>query len=162
MEVLFKKESYSIIGAAMEVHRTLGKGFLESVYQESLGLEFNKRQVPFSKEQNLELFYKGEKLSKYFVADFICFDKIILELKSVSFLTNDHEAQVFNYLKATKLNLALLINFGANSLQYKRIVLWREKKVTTNKKKGFNHELDELNEEHILKIEPFFTTFGLI
>jgi GxxExxY protein len=123
MEVLFKKESYSIIGAAMEVHRTLGKGFLESVYQESLGLEFIKRQVPFSKEQNLELFYKGEKLSKYFVADFICFDKIILELKSVSFLTTDHEAQVFNYLKATKLNLALLINFGANSLQYKRIVL---------------------------------------
>ena len=140
MEVLFKKESYSIIGAAMEVHRTLGKGFLESVYQESLGLEFNKRQVPFSKEQNLELFYKGEKLSKYFIADFICFGKIILELKSVSFLTNEHEAQVFNYLKATKLNLALLINFGANSLQYKRIVLWRKKKV--------NHELDELNEEH--------------
>ena len=153
MEVLFKKESYSIIGAAMEVHRTLGKGFLESVYQESLGLEFNTSQVPFSKEQNLELFYKGEKLIKYFVADFICFDKIILELKSVSFLTNDHEAQVFNYLKATKLNLALLINFGANSLQYKRIVLWREKKLTTNKKKGFNHELDELNEEHIFQTQ---------
>ena len=107
----------------MEVHRTLGKGFLESVYQESLGLELDKRQIPFSKEQNLELFYKGEKLSKYFIADFICFDKIILELKSVSFLTNEHEAQAFNYLKATKLSLALLINFGANSLQYKRIVL---------------------------------------
>jgi GxxExxY protein len=123
MEVLFKKESYSIIGAAMEVHRTLGRGFLESVYQESLGLELNIRQVPFSKEQNLELFYKGEKLNKYFTADFICFDKIILELKSVSGLTSEHEAQVFNYLKATQLNLALLINFGANSLQYKRIVL---------------------------------------
>ena len=123
MEVLFKKESYSIIGAAMEVHRTLGRGFLESVYQESLALELNIRQVPFSKEQNLELFYKGEKLNKYFIADFICFDKIILELKSVSGLTSEHEAQVFNYLKATQLNLALLINFGANSLQYKRIVL---------------------------------------
>ena len=123
MEVLFKKESYSIIGAAMEVHRILGKGFLESVYQESLALELNIRQVPFSKEQNLELFYKGEKLNKYFTADFICFDKIILELKSVSGLTSEHEAQVFNYLKATQLNLALLINFGANSLQYKRIVL---------------------------------------
>jgi GxxExxY protein len=123
MEVLFKKESYSIIGAAMEVHRTLGKGFLESVYQESLGLEFKKRQIPFSREQILELFYKGDKLSKYFVADFICFDKIILELKSVSGLTSEHEAQVFNYLKATQMNLALLINFGANSLQYKRIVL---------------------------------------
>ena len=128
MELLFKKESYSIIGAAMEVHRTLGRGFLESVYQESLALELNIRQVPFSKEQNLELFYKGEKLNKYFTADFICFDKIILELKSVSFLTNGHEAQAFNYLKATKLSLALLINFGANSLQYKRIVLWRVKK----------------------------------
>ena len=123
MELLFKKESYSIIGAAMEVHRTLGRGFLESVYQESLGLELNIRQVPFLKEQNLELFYKGEKLNKYFTADFICFDKIILELKSVSGLTSEHEAQVFNYLKATQLNLALLINFGANSLQYKRIVL---------------------------------------
>ena len=107
----------------MEVHRTLGRGFLESVYQESLALELNIRQVPFSKEQNLELFYKGEKLNKYFTADFICFDKIILELKSVSGLTSEHEAQVFNYLKATQLNLALLINFGANSLQYKRIVL---------------------------------------
>ena len=123
MEVLFKKESYSIIGAAMEVHRTLGKGFLESVYQESLGLEFKKRQIPFSREQILELFYKEDKLSKYFVADFICFDKIILELKSVSGLTSEHEAQVFNYLKATQMNLALLINFGSNSLQYKRIVL---------------------------------------
>ena len=123
MELLFKKESYSIIGAAMEVHRTLGRGFLESVYQESLGLELNIRQVPFLKEQNLELYYKGEKLNKYFTADFICFNKIILELKSVSGLTSEHEAQVFNYLKATQLNLALLINFGANSLQYKRIVL---------------------------------------
>jgi GxxExxY protein len=123
MELLFKKESYAIIGAAMEVHRTLGKGFLESVYQESLGVELKKRQIPFSRDHLLELFYKGDKLSKYFVADFICFEKIVLELKSVSFLTNDHEAQVFNYLKATKLNLALLINFGANSLQFKRIVL---------------------------------------
>jgi GxxExxY protein len=123
MELLFKKESYAIIGAAMEVHRTLGKGFLESVYQESLGVELKKRQIPFSRDHLLELFYKGDKLNKYFVADFICFEKIVLELKSVSFLTNDHEAQVFNYLKATKLNLALLINFGANSLQYKRIVL---------------------------------------
>jgi GxxExxY protein len=123
MEVLFKKESYAIIGAAMEVHRTLGNGFLESVYQESLGLEFNKRQIPFSREHLLDLFYKGDKLSKYFVADFICFEKIVLELKSVSGLTTEHEAQVFNYLKATQMNLALLINFGANSLQYKRIVL---------------------------------------
>ena len=123
MSLLFKNESYAIIGAAMEVHRTLGNGFLESVYQESLGLEFNKRKIPFSREKILELFYKGDKLSKYFVADFICFEKIVLELKSVSGLTNEHEAQVFNYLKATQMNLALLINFGANSLQYKRIVL---------------------------------------
>jgi GxxExxY protein len=107
----------------MEVHRTLGKGFLESVYQESLGIEFQKRNIPYSREHVLELFYKGDKLSKYFVADFICFEKIVLELKSVSGLTNEHEAQVFNYLKATQLNLALLINFGASSLQYKRIVL---------------------------------------
>ena len=123
MSLLFKNESYAIIGAAMEVHRTLGKGFLESVYQESLGLEFNKRQIPFSREHILELFYKGDKLNKYFVADFICFEKIVLELKSVSGLTNENEAQVFNYLKATQMNLALLINFGGKSLEYKRIVL---------------------------------------
>ena len=123
MSLLFKNESYAIIGAAMEVHRTLGNGFLESVYQESLGLEFNKRKIPFSKEKILELFYKGDKLSKYFVADFICFEKIVLELKSVSVLTNEHEAQAFNYLKATQMKLALVINFGASSLQYKRIVL---------------------------------------
>ena len=123
MSLLFKNESYAIIGAAIEVHRTLGNGFLESVYQESLGLEFNKRQIPFSREHLLELFYKGDKLSKYFVADFICFEKIVLELKSVSGLTTEHEAQVFNYLKATQMKLALLINFGGNSLQYKRIVL---------------------------------------
>jgi GxxExxY protein len=123
MELLFKNESYSIIGAAMEVHRTLGKGFLESVYQESLGVEFKKRQIPFCREHLLELFYKGDKLSKYFVADFICFEKIVLELKSVSVLNSEHEAQVLNYLKATKMQLALLINFGASTLQYKRIVL---------------------------------------
>jgi GxxExxY protein len=123
MELLFKNESYSIIGAAMEVHRTLGKGFLESVYQESLGVEFKKRQIPFCREHLLELFYKGDKLSKYFVADFICFEKIVLELKSVSVLNLEHEAQVLNYLKATKMQLALLINFGASTLQYKRIVL---------------------------------------
>jgi GxxExxY protein len=123
MELLFKKESYAIIGAAMEVHRTLGKGFLESVYQESLGVEFKKRQIPFCREHLLELFYKGDKLSKYFVADFICFEKIVLELKSVSVLNSEHEAQVLNYLKATKMQLALLINFGASTLQYKRIVL---------------------------------------
>ncbi len=123
MELLFKKESYAIIGAAMEVHRTLGKGFLESVYQESLGVELKKRQIPFSRDHLLELFYKGDKLSKYFVADFICFEKIVLELKSVSVLNSDHEAQVLNYLKATQMQLALLINFGASTLQYKRIVL---------------------------------------
>jgi GxxExxY protein len=123
MEILFKEESYAIVGAAMEVHRTLGKGFLESVYQESLGVEFKKRQIPFCREHLLELFYKGDKLSKYFVADFICFEKIVLELKSVSVLNSEHEAQVLNYLKATKMQLALLINFGASTLQYKRIVL---------------------------------------
>ena len=123
MDILYKEGSYAIAGAAMEVHRTLGKGFLESVYQESLGVEFKKRQIPFSREHLLELFYKGDKLSKYFVADFICFEKIVLELKSFSVLNSEHEAQVLNYLKATKMQLALLINFGASTLQYKRIVL---------------------------------------
>lgn len=121
--LLYKEESYRIIGAAMEVHRELGKGFLESVYQEAVEIELTALQIPFRKEVPLNIKYKNINLSKYFVADFVCFEKIILELKSIPDLSIEHTSQVFNYLRATDMKLGILINFGAKSLQYKRIVL---------------------------------------
>ena len=107
----------------MEVHKTLGSGFLEAVYQEALKLEFEECEIPWSKEVLLEVTYKGRILDKKYIADFICFDEIIVELKAIEMLVPEHIAQVLNYLKATDKKLALLINFGASSLQYKRIIL---------------------------------------
>ena len=107
----------------MEVHKYLGNGFLESVYQESLEIEFTSQSIPFVREQQLELNYIGFKLNKLNIADFICFDKIILELKALEMLTNQHLAQVLNYLKAIGLRLGLLVNFGQEKLEYRRIVL---------------------------------------
>ena len=122
MNLIFKEESYEIIGAAMDVHNELGSGFLEAVYQEALALEFNKRNIPFKQEKRIEITYKNQILSKHYIADFICFNKIIIETKALSELIGNHESQVINYLKATDLKLGLLINFGSESLEYKRLV----------------------------------------
>ncbi|HYX07760.1 MAG TPA: GxxExxY protein, partial [Bacteroidales bacterium] len=121
--ILYKEESYAIIGACMEVHSELGPGFLEPVYQEALEIEFKQNNIPFEKEKPLAIQYKDQFLQKRYIADFICFEKIIIELKALSQLTSEHTAQVLNYLKATHLKLGLLVNFGAKSLEYKRIVL---------------------------------------
>ncbi|TSA37789.1 MAG: GxxExxY protein [Porphyromonadaceae bacterium] len=123
LEFIYKEECYNIIGAAMEVHKTLGRGFLEPVYQEALKIEFEQEGIPWADEVLLDIIYKGRLLDKKYVADFVCYGQIILELKAVDRLTPEHVAQVLNYLKATKMNLGLLINFGALSLQYKRIIL---------------------------------------
>lgn len=122
-EFLFGNETYQIIGAAMSVHRELGPGFLEAVYQEALALEFSEKMIPYKKEQALEIQYKGRPLNKRYFADFLCYDQIIIELKAMEAIHNDHLAQVLNYLKATNLKLGLILNFGAPSLQYKRVVL---------------------------------------
>jgi len=122
MELIYKEESFEIIGAAMAVHRELGSGFLEAVYQEALAIEFDKRNIPFRKEQKLEINYKGIILSKHYEADFICFDKIIVEIKARSELTGIDESQVINYLKATGYELGILINFGLPSLVHKRLI----------------------------------------
>nr|WP_321410879.1 GxxExxY protein [uncultured Carboxylicivirga sp.] len=121
-ELLFKDEAYKIIGAAMEVHRELKNGFLEPVYQEALAKEFNIQNIPFERESLINIYYKGEILGKYYKADFICYNEIIIELKALSDLTNEHESQLINYLKATNMKLGILINFGKPSLQYKRII----------------------------------------
>ena len=111
-----------MIGAALEVHRVLGPGFLEAVYQEALSKEFSLRSIPFRMQCEIPVFYKGEELSTNYRADFICFDSVILELKAIRQLTVVEEAQVLNYLKASGFSTALLLNFGAPSLQQKRFV----------------------------------------
>ena len=123
-ELFFKDEVYAITGAMFEVYKTLGTGFLEPVYQEALSIEFVRKGVPFEREKPLELFYKDVRLEKRYVADFVCFDQIILELKVLPKLTNIEMAQLLNYLKITKTKLGILSNFGATPrLEWKRYVL---------------------------------------
>jgi len=122
MDAIYKDESYKIIGACMEVHRQLGCGFLEPAYQEALEIEFQIQGIPFAREVPLNITYKDRTLKQAYFADFICYGKIILELKAVDKLITKHEAQVINYLEATKLKLGLLVNFGQTSLQQERIV----------------------------------------
>lgn len=120
---LYKDECYKIIGACMAVHRELGHGFLEPVYQEALAIELGFQGIPFVKEPELSIIYRGVALNKTYKADFVCYDSIIVELKALSSLNNDHMAQVLNYLKATNLKVGLLINFGESSLKHTRLVL---------------------------------------
>ena len=122
-KLIYEQESFKIIGACMEVHKELGAGFLESVYQEALAIELSQQTIPFEKEKELSLAYKGTRLLKKYIADFICYNKIILEIKALNLLTSEHEAQILNYLKATGLRLGLLVNFGSPSLMHKRLVL---------------------------------------
>jgi GxxExxY protein len=119
--LLYKDLTREIIGAAMEVHSTLGSGFLESVYEEALAVEFGLRRVSFERQKSLGVFYKGANVKK-FVCDFLVAEKILVELKAIKELTEVDTAQVLNYLKATNLKLGLLLNFGARSLQYKRLI----------------------------------------
>lgn len=122
-EYPFKKECYNIIGAAMEVHRELGHGFLEPVYQEALELVLIDKGIPYQREKVLDIYFRGQLLQKKYVADFICYDEVVVELKALNGLTENDLAQVLNYLKATGKKIGLLINFGTNRLQYKRVIL---------------------------------------
>jgi len=123
VNLLQKDDTYEIIGAAMEVHKVLGPGFLEAVYQEAFEHELIKRDIDYSREESIDIYYNDIKLKKKYFADFIIYDSIIIELKALKELNNDHKAQLINYLKATGYEIGLLINFGAKSLQYKRLVL---------------------------------------
>jgi len=120
--IIYKEESYKILGACFTVHSELGFGFLENVYQEALAKELAVRKIPFKKEAELDILYKNEYLSKKYYADFICYDKIILEIKACENISDNHIAQVVNYLSATNFKLGIIINFGSKSLTYKRIV----------------------------------------
>jgi len=115
-------KTYEIIAAAMEVHRVLGPGFLESVYQEALSREFTSRSIPHFKEVDLPIYYKEELLKTGYRSDFICFGDVVVETKALKQLSSTEAAQIINYLKATKHETGLLLNFGSRSLEFKRFI----------------------------------------
>ncbi len=121
-DLIYKEEAYKIIGICMEVHNNLGPGFLEIVYKDALEYEFRKANVPFEREKMYEVKYKDVILPHKFYADFVVFDKIILEVKAVNTIANEFIALAINYLKVSNNNLALIVNFGELKLNYKRIV----------------------------------------
>lgn len=112
VDLLFREESYSIMGACFEVYKAKGCGFVEPVYQECLAIEFQYRNIPFVQQKPLSMFYRGQQLSCIYKPDFVCFEHIIVELKAVQKLIDEHRAQTMNYLKATGYQLGLLVNFG--------------------------------------------------
>jgi GxxExxY protein len=123
MEIYYKDECYKVVGAAMHVYNVLGSGFLESVYQEALEIEFQRRNIPYEREKQLSINYEGIQLQQKYRADFVCYSKIVVELKAVSALDDNHRAQVHHYLKATQYKLGVLLNFGcADGLDFERIV----------------------------------------
>ncbi len=120
--LLLKEEVYAIVGAAMEVHKELGPGFLEAIYQEALEIEFTTRGIPFESQKELAIYYKGHRLKKTYAVDFLVYEKVVVELKALDHLTSKEESQLLNYLKATGLEVGVLVNFGAASLEWKRMV----------------------------------------
>ena len=123
-ELLYKEEVFAIIGAAIEVKQVLGRGFLEAVYHEGMELEMTSRNIPFESRKPLEIFYKGKRLKKDYEADFVCFGKIIVEIKALDKLSGREEAQILNYLMATGLRVGVLINFGSSGkLEWRRFVV---------------------------------------
>ncbi len=121
--LIYREESYKIIGLCMEVHGILGKGHSEVVYKDALEYEFSINQIPFSREKSYKIEYKDIILPRGFNADFVVYDKMILESKAIENLTNSHVKQTLNYLAASKLKLGLLVNFDEDSLTHKRVVL---------------------------------------
>lgn len=119
-ELLFKDEVFKIIGAGMAVSNILGCGFLEAVYQEVMEIELEENGIPFEPQKRIQISYKGRILKKEYIADILCYEKVIVEIKAIKKITEIEEAQMLNYLKATKLPLGLLVNFGGKKLEWKR------------------------------------------
>ena len=122
-ELIYKDEAFKIIGCCLEVHRELGKGHNEVIYKDALEIEFQRQGIPFRREQEYKLSCKGVVLPQNYSADFVVMDKIILEAKAIESLTDSHVKQTLNYQATSKLKLGLLVNFGEDSLSYKRVVL---------------------------------------
>ena len=127
--ILFEIETAKILKACMNVFNELGNGFLEKVYQEALELEFQLMKIPYKRETKIEIFYKEQKLNQTYYADFLCYNEIIVELKSISKLVNANKAQVLNYLHGTKKSVGLLINFGEASLKWERLTVLKNKNL---------------------------------
>ena len=121
-EIIYKEESYAIRGAIIEVSKELGCGYLERVYQDALEVEFRLRNIPYEREKTIQITYKGKPLGEPYRADFVCYGKIIVELKAVEDLTSKHRAQVLNYLNATKMKLGMLVNFGEEFTNVERLI----------------------------------------
>jgi GxxExxY protein len=123
-ELFFKEEVYRIVGACFEVYKDKGHGFVESVYQDCLEIELELQKMPFDRKRVLTLEYKGRTLDHWFAPDLICYEQIIVEIKAVKELADEHRAQLLNYLKATVLKVGVLVNFGHHpGLQWERLVL---------------------------------------
>ena len=120
-------ETFAIIGAAMEVHRELGYGFLEGVYQDALAVEFGRQRIPFEREKLLQVFYKGGVLPSFYKADFVCFGSVLIECKALQSVGGAEDAQILNYLRITGLQRAVLLNFGTRSLEYKRLIFTQDR-----------------------------------
>ena len=120
--LLFQEESYQVIGACIAVHKKLGHGFECSVYEEALQKEFIKNDISFTRYKSLPMYYEGDVLENQFIADFVCYDKILLDIRCVSHLNQEAQQQVVNYLKTTQMQLALLLNFNESSLVWKRLI----------------------------------------
>jgi GxxExxY protein len=123
MEIIYQSESFKIVGICMAVHRELGMGFSEIIYKDALEIEFKHHGIPYLREKEFQVFYKGQPLNRSFFADFFMYDKIILEVKAKSSIIEEHEAQTLNYLACSKTKLGIIANFGAKSFQQKRIAM---------------------------------------
>lgn len=133
-DLIFKEESYAILGACFEVYKEKGCGFVEPVYQECLAIEFEHRSIPFVSQVQLDLYYRGRKLTPYYKPDFVCFGKIIVEIKAVSKLVAEHRAQTMNYLKGTGHDLGLLVNFGHfPRVEHERIASTTNKRLNSDR-----------------------------
>ena len=124
-ELILKDEVYAVVGAAMEVSNELGAGFLEAVYQEALAIELAERRIPFAVQTPIEISYKGRKLAKQYIPDFLCYGQLIVEIKAIKQLTSIEDAQLLNYLKASGKPAGVLLNFGSPKLDWKRMAFTR-------------------------------------
>lgn len=125
-ELLFREEAYRLVGACLAVHKDKGNGFAEPVYQDALEIELELSGIPFDAQRSYQIFYRGRPLRHTYTPDLLCFETVLMELKAAKCLTDEHRAQVLNYLKVTGLQLGLLVNFGSHPrLEWERIVLTR-------------------------------------
>jgi GxxExxY protein len=134
-DLIYKEEVFKLVGFCMEIHRELGQGHDEVIYKDALVVELQRAAIPFTRERKYEIAYKGIVLPHFYYADFVIWDKILFEAKACERLTEAHVKQVLNYLAASKLQLGLLVNFGANSLEWKRVVLSRSQPEEPGSKK---------------------------